>query len=273
MRSLRKAESLAAISVALAMLSFASPVSGVTLSPGASIHVTSKNAVVTGDVWTTFGHAGNTNAMVTGTATGISAGAVARLYASTFPFKQPAVPVSSLSLVVTSDSAEFSFTVAPTLETDYRVELFASASSPTSEATSRSQTVYVSEYGIASNNETCGSGRCTIHINYTEVIQPTAVATEKAKHQYLYLSLPAAPGGVKPKPTTFHLVPATVSAPTVRGEHVTFKIAITYPEPVQRYWWYWISCTKDTLAKDGVGLPGHHGCGNSTLAPSTVYVG
>lgn len=272
MRTLGKVAALTATSVGVAVL-LAGPVLGVTAATSASIHAMSKNAVVTGDVWTAFGHAGYTSATVTGSATGVAAGAVARLYASPFPFTHPAVPVATSTLSVTGDSASYSFSVAPTLETGYRIEVFASASSSTPEATSPSQKIYVAGYAVAANNETCSSGRCTIHISLTEIIQPSAIATEKSKHQYLYLSLPKAPGDVKPKPTTFHLTSATVSAPSVRGDHVAFKISITYPEPVGFYWWYWQSCTKDTVTKDGVGLPGHHGCGNATLPPSSVYVG
>lgn len=273
MRICTMTAALTAMSVASVAFSFASPVAGVAALPAVSIHATSKNPVVTGDIWTTFGHSGYTSATVSGVATGVPNGAVARLYASSFPFNHPAVPVSTSTLIVTGDSATFSFTVAPTLETGYRVEVFASASSATPTATSASRTVYVAEYGTASNGEACGGGKCTIHINFTEIIPPSAIATEKGKHQYLYLALPAAPGGVKPKPTTYHLASATVSAPSVRDEHVSFKISVTYIEPAERYWWYWLSCTKDTLTRDGVGLPGRHGCGNATLSPSATYVG
>jgi hypothetical protein len=264
---------LTAASVALAMLFFIGPASGVTAKAAVSIHAATKNPVVTGDVWTTFSRAGYTSATVSGVANGVTAGAVARLYASTFPFRASAVRISTYTLSVTGGSAKFSFRASPKLETRYRAEIFATASSPSPEASSAAQTIYVGYTGVSSNSDACSGRHCTIHISLTEIIQPSAIATEKGKHQYLYLSLPPAPGGVKPKPTTYHLVSATVSAPTVKGEHVNLKITIKYTAPAGSYWYYWLSCTKDTLAKDGVGLPGHHGCGNATVSPNAPYVG
>jgi hypothetical protein len=32
-------------------------------------------------------------------------------------------------------------------------------------------------------------------------------------------------------------------------------------------------CTKDTEATDGLGLPGHHGCGNSKISATVGYLG
>jgi hypothetical protein len=262
-----------AASVALAMLYSVGGASGVTAKSAASIRIASKNPVETKDVWTTFARAGFASATVTGTVSGVADGAVARLYESTFPFKSPPVPVSTSTLSVTSGSARFSFTATPKFETRYRVEVFASASAGAPAASSASKTVYVTDSSVSSNTDHCSGRQCTIHINLTEIIQQSAVSIEKAKHQFLYLSLPAAPGGVKPKPTAYHLVSATVSAPTVKGEHVSFKISIKYTAPTGSYWYYWVSCTRDTLTKDGVGLPGHHGCGDASLSPSTPYVG
>jgi hypothetical protein len=32
-------------------------------------------------------------------------------------------------------------------------------------------------------------------------------------------------------------------------------------------------CVRDTLSTDGLGLPGHHGCGDSSVPVSTRYLG
>ena len=39
------------------------------------------------------------------------------------------------------------------------------------------------------------------------------------------------------------------------------------------YHWDWNACSKDTEAEDGIGLPGHHGCGDERILDSAPYVG
>jgi hypothetical protein len=37
------------------------------------------------------------------------------------------------------------------------------------------------------------------------------------------------------------------------------------------YAWNWSACWKDTYSKDGLGLPGHHGCGNKRVRANAIY--
>ena len=39
------------------------------------------------------------------------------------------------------------------------------------------------------------------------------------------------------------------------------------------YTWAWNECLKDAVATDGIGLPGHHGCGDQQIASSAPYLG
>ena len=39
------------------------------------------------------------------------------------------------------------------------------------------------------------------------------------------------------------------------------------------YAWNWNTCSKDTEAEDGIGLPGNHGCGSKSVPASAVYLG
>jgi hypothetical protein len=39
------------------------------------------------------------------------------------------------------------------------------------------------------------------------------------------------------------------------------------------YNWSWNSCWKDTVSKDGLGLPGHHSCGASRVLRTARYLG
>jgi hypothetical protein len=244
---------------------------GETLIPAT---VTSHNAVVTGEVWVTFGRTGYTDATFSGTATSVATGAVATLYAEPFPFTGTPVAVQTVPLTVTGTSAPFSFTVTPELETRYHVEVFASSTSTTPETWSASLPVFVTSWSSASNAETCGVSACTIHINQVSILPKSTIPVEKTKHQFVYLDVARWNGGPQPSPTAFHLVPASVSAPTVSGDHVRLRITITYPRPASRlWWWFWESCTRDTVARDGLGLAGPHGCGKPTLSPHAPYLG
>jgi hypothetical protein len=42
------------------------------------------------------------------------------------------------------------------------------------------------------------------------------------------------------------------------------RVAITFPTPGAPYH-YWVICAKDTGAADGLGLPGHHHCGDHAI--------
>ena len=110
-----------------------------------------------------------------------------------------------------------------------------------------------------------------MHLVY--VMPTSAVSIERQKHQFAYLSLPRSPNGAQPKPTTYHLMPARVAGPKVAGHDERFVLTITYAEPHYRYWYYWQTCSRDTIAKDGLGLPGYHGCGTHAVSPSTPYLG
>ena len=249
-------------------------VGGATGSPSVTAKASSHNAVVTGEVWVTFGHTGYTTATISGTASEVATGAVATLTASAFPFRAPMSTLQTLPLVVTGSSAPFTFRVAPDLETRYEVEIFATSTSTTPEAVSSALPVYTTSWSSASNSESCSVTACTIHINLVSVVPRPAIPVEKAKHQFLYLDVVPWSGGAAPAATTYHLVPGKVSAPTVTGDHVHFRVTITYRRPVYRLWyWYWESCTRDTVGEDGFGLAGHHGCGARTVSPHATYLG
>jgi hypothetical protein len=37
--------------------------------------------------------------------------------------------------------------------------------------------------------------------------------------------------------------------------------------------WNWLACVKDTESKDGLGLPGQHGCGARKVSATVDYLG
>lgn len=51
---------------------------------------------------------------------------------------------------------------------------------------------------------------------------------------------------------------------------VTFSVTIG----THSSWTYaWLVCPQDTLSRDGLGLPGHHGCGSSRIRRTIGYLG
>lgn len=255
---------------ALALPTMAAATPTATVTATASSH----NRAVTSQVWVTFGRLGFNTATIAGTASGVATGSIATLEATTFPFKAPMAPVQTTALSVAGSSAPFTFSVAPDLETRYQVAIFATPTSPAPEAATAVLPVYVTSWSSASNSETCAVQTCTVRINMVTVLPRSTIPVEKAKHQFLYLDIVHWNGGHQPAPTTFHLVPASVSAPSVSGAHVRYRIAITYQRPSSRlWWWFWESCARDTVARDGLGLAGPHGCGNPTVSPHATYLG
>ena len=57
--------------------------------------------------------------------------------------------------------------------------------------------------------------------------------------------------------------------PAKRSRLITFSFRIGN----DAYDWDWDACSKDTEAEDGIGLPGHHGCGDERILDSAPYVG
>jgi hypothetical protein len=257
----------------LAAATTAAPLSAGASGASVSIRAVSRNPLVTGDTWVTYGRYGYNMATLQGTAAGVAAGAVVDLFAQPFPFRSPATVVASAPLAVQGTSAGYRFTIAPEFATRYRVEVLATAQATAPEAVSRSVAVFATYFGTGSSAETCTGVSCTLTVHLSSLVPPRAIPVERHKHQFAYLSLPRSANGAQPSPTTYHLVSATVSAPKVSGNDLRYVLTITYAEPPYRYWYYWETCTRDTVGRDGLGLPGYHGCGKGTVSPATPYLG
>jgi hypothetical protein len=257
----------------LALSASALPASAGVTRGTADLHATSRNPVVTSYTWVTYGRSGYTNATLRGTATGFSSGAVVRLYAQSFPFHAASAPIRSAVLTDKDGSSSYAFAVTPAVATRYRVRVFSSSTATKSEASSALLVVYAATNGVGSSSNGCTGAKCTLSVHLTYVVPKSAIAVERRKHQYVYLDLPKAPNGVQPGPTTYQLVKARLSAPSVKGHDIRFSIRISYAKPAYSYWYYWEVCDRDSVGRDGLGLPGRHGCGNRTLAASSTYVG
>jgi hypothetical protein len=79
-----------------------------------------------GDVFVYYQDSADASAQVSGQVTNAASGEVAKLYAQQFPFASAAAPVASATL--SGATAQYSFTVTPSLVTRYTVKVFRSSS-------------------------------------------------------------------------------------------------------------------------------------------------
>jgi serine/threonine-protein kinase len=236
----------------------------------------SAEPVVTGDVWVAYNSGRYSTAEIDGTIKKAVSGEVAQLYAQPFPFKGAPVQVQSVILHATGGTAPYQFQVTPILATRYQVKLFASSTASAPVGTSATTTVYVASGGSTSNSQTCSRPVC--HETFTESVEvpSSALPTELAKPWYLYLGLNLAP--VK-EPSAPHWYVLGAGNGQVTGTHRVsadeFSVTMTYSFQVgnNAYNWDWFACTRDSVAQDGIGLPGDHGCGAARVPSGDDYVG
>ncbi|HJY60832.1 MAG TPA: hypothetical protein VJ418_31010 [Streptosporangiaceae bacterium] len=246
-------------------------------TPAITVAAASSSSAVTGDVFVYFHGGKYGSARIHGTITGAITGEVATLYAQRFPYSTAARPVSSTTLSVTGPTTAYSFTVAPTLATRYQVKVFASKSATTPSATSSMQSVYVVANGWVTGGKTCGRPVCheTFHI-YT-VVPSSALGVEMSKPLYPYFGINlTTAAGVPSPPRWLYLKAAHASMSGARkvsaGE---FENTVTFSFTVGNdgYHWAWTACTKDAVSRDGLGLPGSHGCGARRVLRTVSYLG
>ena len=231
---------------------------------------------VTGDVFVEFQGSKSGSARIHGTITGATTGEVATLYAQRFPYTTAARPVSSTTLSATGATTAYSFTVTPTLATRYQVKLFASKSATTSLATSPRQTVYVAANGYLTGFKNCGRPTCRETAHIYRIVPSSALGMEMSKHFYSYFGLNLSATGTPPYPRWLYLNGGNASvSPGHQISASKFETTVTFSFTVGNdglaFLTYW--CSKDTVASDGLGLPGSHGCGARRILSSLSYLG
>jgi hypothetical protein len=218
------------------------------------------------------------SARIHGTITGATAGEVATLYAQSFPYAKVPAPVGSATLRAAGTTA-YSFTVTPTLATRYQVKLFARKTAARPLATSPVKNVYVSFGGTMTTSGPCGPPTCHVTSHVFLIVPSSALQVEMSKRFYSYFAVRFGPphGPTPPLPEWLYLNAGHASftaAQRISADEfektVTFSFAIgaNSSESVA-----WLVCTRDTLSEDGIGLPGHHGCGSSRIRRTVNYLG
>ena len=210
-----------------------------------------------------------TQAKISGDTTGAAAGTVVKLYAQPFPYKHPAKAVASKTLSTSS----YSFSVKPAIATRYYAALEVSPAPVNSVTT----TVYLTSGARVTTKRDCSSGPvCRPQYRLYVFLPAALIKPYVSKHWYTYLGVSrSTTSKYPPWPKWLYLdKKATVSRP----RRIT---AIEYERTVGfSFWvgndsvrWSFQVCAQDSEARDGVGLPGHHGCGVHRVSASVAYLG
>jgi Protein kinase domain len=240
------------------------------------IAATSSLRPVTGDVWVMYRGGNDASAQVRGEIKGVKSGETAQLYAQPFPYRSAPARAGSVILQPSGNTATYAFQVTPSVATRYKVELLRSSTAASPLATSATSTIYVALSGTNGKAQRCGRPVCHQTFHLSVPVPAPALTTEISKRWYSYFAVALAPARAPPAPRRLRLGAGHAHITKSRRISATeFGLTITYSFRIgaRAYDWSWNVCTKDTEAADGIGLPGHHGCGDKNLAASASYAG
>jgi hypothetical protein len=229
-----------------------------------------------GDVYVEYQEGSSASAELSGEVKHVAKGEVAQLYARQFPYTRAPVPVGSVILHPSGSTATYAFRVTPILATRYTVEVFGSSAAAAPLVTSASRTIYVATGGSYGNAQTCTRPVCHETLPVHVLVPASALSTEISKPWYVYFNINLSAGKVPPAPKVLLLNAggARVTAPQrVSAGEFERTITLSFSVGNDAYNWDWTSCNQDTEAQDGMGLPGHHGCGARGVDVSASYLG
>jgi hypothetical protein len=250
--------------------------------PVITISAGSLNPPLLGHIVVPFRDGKYSSVTISGSVTGFTSGQEARLYSQPFPYKKAPAAVAGQQQALDGTSPEsYSFKATPGIATRYSVEVLPSStiSSPVA-ATSASRTVYVVTYQLGAGVKTCNRAgnrpvcHQTIRI-YTRV-PAAALKAEAKKKLYFYFGIKLARYKEPSSgPKYLDLDHSAVIGKAKRLSATEYEQTVTFSFKVYEdgYNFNFNFCTRDTEPKDGVNLPGHHGCGASKVSGNAEYLG
>ena len=187
------------------------------------------------------------------------------LETSRFPFSSP---FGQTRTTTTGPNGDYLFGFKPTLATRVRVRLASDPSvhsgTPTSYVIANYTSVKCSVTTKSGKTNKCtnpGHGDLTIHLSYHLTWPQSAYAKESAKQVYVYYGQHN--GSANP-PGSLQLR-KTVKQTALGNNKTEVKVSYFVHAPTTAWSYHLATCVKFTEATDGVGLPGHHGCGDQTV--------
>jgi len=222
-------------------------------------------------------HSRRADGQVFGSVSGAVGGEVVRLYARQFPYNKPFTRVGTPITLHGSGTVAYSFNkVFPALATRYRTELFADSTAATPLATSSVKIIYVVKDRLISESHTCPRPDCTSIVHVKVVLPAQAMRAERAKQVYTYFAVNLSPSRIPPPPKVLRRGaghPRVTRTRKVSAGEYAFRITFTFRIGNDGARWAFNFCTKDAVAKDGLGLPGRHQCGNRKIRAGINYLG
>ena len=210
-------------------------------------------------------------ATISGKISGAMAGDVATLFAE--PFGTSSFTSTGQQVTLPDAGTDsYSFRVQPQRATHYRVQV--TTDTTTFDTRSAVQTVYVVLEAIPGRAKThCSSGHCKITSELKLPVPAAAYKTESAKHWYFYFGLDLPPAFPKylrlDRSASAKKLHKLSSSEFEVAATVPFNSTLAHPQDYA----LWEYCLKDAESKDGIGLPGHHGCGAAKITTVAPYVG
>jgi hypothetical protein len=267
-------------SIAIAVTAVAAgPAASAATSPSAvTITIGTRSGLpkVTGRTLVAYrGPSGSTAATVSGTVTGAHQGDKATLLYE--PFGATTYVKGGSVTLAAGHSARYSFRVRPELATNYKIQVTGTGLGTVPD--SAVKTVFVEALGAITGSRSCARPArpvCHIKLRLWVSIPASTYRTESAKHWYLYAGLRLARSHRPPAPKTLTLSRTATASKPQRKHLYEFVITLRYQFRVGQhdaFTWRVNFCTRDSEQADGLGLPGHHGCGNKRISLRTPYLG
>jgi hypothetical protein len=251
-------------------------------APAATLTLSSAFPKVSGDVLVLYKDTANSYdiAHLSGELSGMSGNPQVDLMGYWFPFTAAPVVLASATPTLAGGAASFSFDRTPSNATKWFVKVLASstAGAPTV-ATSNTEEAFVSVATTVTPATAPACSRPTCHMSFTETTfyPPSVASQEEAKYLYSYLGYTLSATKEPPPPTDIqrygYIVKKSVNTST--GE-VTDALSFSFTVNNDGYNFVWTTCDKDTVTVDGMGLPGTHDCGDTTIPfpiPNNGYLG
>lgn len=262
----------------------AAPLAGPGASPSAASpsaasqdpHVTISAAAalgrVSGYVLVVYEGGKYATATIKGQVTGAASGDTVQLYAQRFPFHRDPGLLDTVKLTKSSQSV--SFKVKPTIATHYQVKLVSSSGTPL--ARSGTRTVYITSGGRLGVKRGCGTGKnCRPQYRFYLYLPSPLVHHYVSRHWYVYVGIRRSARHVPGKPRSLYLDrKAWVhKARRITGRQYERTLGFKFHVGKKAATWNVLACEKDQEARDGVGLPGRHGCGSHRVRRTVKYLG
>lgn len=268
-----RATALIAAAGGLAGLGTAASAAAAASPAAVTVTIAATSAVrrVSGHTLVVFMGPRKTNmATVHGTVTGAAAGDTVTLLRESFG----GTGFTGIAHHELRAASTYSFAVKPSRRARYQVQVTGSDITGTPPA-SPVATVYVTPHGSVTGGRHCGRPVCRIKLKVWVKVPAVAYRAEAAKHWYLYSRLKLAAHRKPAPPTVLRLNTHATASRRVKLHGYEFVVTLRFKFRVGNHGYRWRVgfCTRDAVGTDGIGMPGHHACGNKWISASRAYLG